>query len=498
MNFLCPFNDYLAVIPEIFLVASINFLLLYAVIYSTSPLLDFPILINNISWLSVLVLITCCYLNMNNHILNIIAFSGLIIVDLLSNFVKNIILFSTICVLIMSLTYNKIEKLNSFESSLLVLTSILGTLLLISSYDLMSMYLAIELQSFCSYVLSTFKRNSEFSAEAGLKYFILGAFSSGFLLFGCSLIYGFTGTTNYEVMSLLFVNFDVNNPHNCGVFIGLLFVFVSFLFKLSAAPFHLWSPDVYEGSPTSVTAFFSTAPKLGLIVFFLRLFFDSFYIFLLPLQYFLILSSITSMLIGTFGAIRQIKIKRLLAFSGLSHVGYMLIGLCCCSIESLSSVIFYCIVYMLTSILSFSLLLSIRKSSDLKKFKYIEDLAAVSKVNPFIGVSFLIAFFSIAGIPPFAGFFSKMFIFFSAISQSLFFLTFVGILSSVFSCFYYLRIVQISFFEQNKNNKWISLKASNKELSFLISFCLLFLTAFFLHPSLLTTLIDSCIITLFI
>jgi proton-translocating NADH-quinone oxidoreductase chain N len=496
MDFLYSNNEYLAVLPEIFLIVSINLVLLYGVIYSTSSLFDFPLLLNNVSWLGILILIICCFLNINNYFLNVTIFSGLLIIDSFGNLIKNVILFSTACVIIMSLTYNRSEKVNSFELPILILITIFGTLLLISSYDLMSMYLAIELQSFCSYILSSFKRNSEFSAESGLKYFILGAFSSGFLLFGCSLVYGFTGTTNYELISLLFVSLSFNSFHNCGIFIGLLFIFVSFLFKISAAPFHVWSPDVYEGSPTNITAFFAIVPKLGILVFFLRLFFDSSYLFIVSFQGFLIMSSIASMLIGSFGAIWQIKIKRLLAFSAIGHVGYMLIGLCCCSIESIYAVIFYCLIYVMMSILSFSLILTIRKNSDLKKFKYIEDLTIVSKVNPFIGVSFLIVFFSIAGIPPFGGFFSKMFLFFSAISQSLFFLTFVAIVCSVFSCFYYLRILQIAFFEQG--NQWISLKSFNKEVSILISFSAFLLTFFFLHPVFLVVFVHNSVISLFI
>ena len=494
MNFLFLNNEWLAVLPELFLAISINLILLYAVIYSTSPFFDFPLLINNISWLNILLLIIVLYLTVNNYFLNIVIFNNLIIIDLFGNFFKGFILLGTICVLIMSLTYNKFEHLNNFEFPVLITLTILGTLFLISSYDLISMYLAIELQSFCSYILSCFKRNSEFSAESGLKYFILGAFSSGFLLFGCSLIYGFTGTTNYEIISLLLVNTDYNSLHNNGIIMGIVFILVSFLFKLSAAPFHLWSPDVYEGSPTNVTAFFAIVPKLGLLVFFLRLFFDSFYIFLPSLQHLLIISSISSMLVGSFGAIWQIKIKRLLAFSGISHVGYMLIGLCSCSIESIYAVIFYSIIYILMSISSFCLLLGIRKNTDEKKIKYIEDITIISKTNPFIGVCFAITFFSIAGVPPFAGFFSKMFLFFSAISQSLYFLIIIGVLTSVVSCFYYLRIIQITYFEQT--NFWISLKKFSKEISLLIG-CVLFLLTFFpVHPTLLIVLIHNSILTL--
>ena len=496
MNFLFFNNEWLAIIPELFLVVSINLILLYAVIYSPSPFFNFPLLINNISWLSVLLLTIVLYLTINNHLLNITVFNNLLILDLFGNFIKSFILLSTICILVMSLTYNRFERINSFEFPILIMLTILGTLLLISSYDLISMYLAIELQSFCSYILSSFKRNSEFSAESGLKYFILGAFSSGFLLFGCSLIYGFTGATNYELISLLLINANYNLLDNIGIIIGIVFILVSFFFKLSAAPFHLWSPDVYEGSPTSVTAFFAIVPKLGLIIFFLRLFFDSFYVFLPSLQYLLIISSITSMLIGSFGAIWQVKIKRLFAFSAISHVGYMLIGLCSCSIESVYAVVFYAIIYIFMSISSFCLLLAIRKNSDLKKIKYIEDISIISKVNPFIGVCFAITFFSIAGVPPFAGFFSKMFIFFSAISQSLYFLSVIGVLTSVVSCFYYLRIIQITYFEQT--NIWISLKKITKEISLLIAFILFLLTFFSLHPTLLVVLIHNSILSLYI
>lgn len=494
MNFLLFNNDWLSILPEIFLVISINLVLLYAVIYSTSPFLDFPLLINNVSWLSVMLLAVVLYLMLNNYCANSVIFNNLLVLDSFGNFIKIIVVFSTSCVLIMSLTYNKFEQVNSFEFPILIMLTVLGTLLLISSYDLISMYLAIELQSFCSYILSSFKRNSEFSAESGLKYFILGAFSSGFLLFGCSLIYGFTGTTNYELISLLLIDDNYNSFYYNGVVLGIIFIFFSFLFKVSAAPFHLWSPDVYEGSPTNVTAFFAIVPKLGLIVFFLRLFYDSFYVFLPFLQYLLLISSIASMLIGSFGAIRQIKIKRLLAFSAIGHIGYILIGLCCYSIESVYALIFYSVVYIFMSISSFCLLLAIRKNNDFKKIKYIEDLSSVSKTNPFIGICFAITFFSIAGVPPFAGFFSKMFLFFSAISQSFYFLAFIGILTSVVSCFYYLRIIQITYFEQNTS--WISLKAFDKEISLLISFSLIALTFFFLHPTLLTVLIHNSIVSI--
>jgi len=273
MNFLFSNNDWLAILPEVFFVISINLILVYSVIYCTSPLFDFPLLINNVSWLSIQILFIVFVLNMNNYYCDIVVLNNFLIVDSFGNLIKSVILLSTICILLMSLRYNKFELINNFEFPILVMLTILGTLLLISSYDLIAMYLAIELQSFCSYILSAFKRNSEFSAEAGLKYFILGAFSSGFLLFGCSLIYGFTGATNYEQISLLLIGSNYSNLNNNGIVIGTIFILISFLFKISAAPFHLWSPDIYEGSPTTITAFFAIVPKIGLLTFFLRLFF---------------------------------------------------------------------------------------------------------------------------------------------------------------------------------------------------------------------------------
>ena len=395
----------------------------------------------------------------------------------------------------MCLKYNKFEYINGFEFIVLILLTILGTLLLISSYDLISMYLAIELQSFCSYIIASFKRSSEFSAEAGLKYFILGAFSSGFLLFGCSLIYGFTGTTNYEQLAMLFIAINYSDVNTAGALVGIIFVLISVLFKLSAAPFHVWSPDIYEGSPTVVTAFFAIVPKIALFGLAIRLFFSSFYGAFIPWQEFVIFSSISSMCIGSFGAIWQIKIKRLLAFSAIGHVGYMLIGLCCSSIESISALFFYSIIYIVMSICTFSLLLMVRKNHDSKRIKYIDDLTVLAKTNPLIGLGFCVTFFSIAGVPPLAGFFSKLFILFSAINNSLYSIAFIGVLTSVVSCFYYLRIIQISYFEQT--SQWITLKKVNKELSVLISISLFVLVAFFLHSTLPVILIYNSIFHLF-
>jgi len=472
-------HNFIAIVPEIFLVISINIVLVYSVVFCTSNYLNYPLLLNNVTWLCIQVLIFTFLLNVNNQLYNLTIFDGLLIVDLFGISVKNFVLLSCISILLFSLNYNRYDFINNFEFPLLLILAILGTLLLISSYDLITMYLSLELQSFCSYILTALKRNSEFSSEAGLKYFILGAFSSGFLLFGCSLLYGLTGTTNYKNLFLFSFNISSSLYNIDGFLLGIIFIAISFLFKVSAAPFHFWSPDIYEGSPTIVTLFFVAIPKLGVFTFFLRLFFVSFFFFFFFWQYIIIFASFFSMLIGSLGAIWQLKLKRLIAFSGINHVGLMLICLCCSSFEGVFSLIFYLLVYIIMSLSAFLLLIVTRKNYNLKKLKYIEDLITVSKANRFLGTSLIISFFSIAGIPPFIGFFSKMFVFFCALGQSIYFLSFVGLFTSVISCFYYLRIIQLSFFEHTNN--WISIKKINRESSFLISMLTFSLFLFGLH-----------------
>jgi len=488
-------NDIISFLPELYLIISKNIILVYSVVYSTSPFFDYPLLLNNNSWLCILILFFTLLLNLANTSYNIILFNDLIILDPFSIAVKFVILFLSIFILIMSLRYNHLELLNNPEFPVILLLSVLGTLLLVSSYDLLVLYLAIELQSFCSYILTSFKRNSEFSTEAGLKYFILGAFSSSFLLFGCSLVYGFTGTTNYSLLSLLVLNCNSIFSSGNGIVIGCSFIFISFLFKLSAAPFHVWSPDIYEGAPTVVTTFFIVIQKLGLLTFFLRLFFGSFYSVFKFWQPLLAIVCLISMIVGSFGALWQTKFKRLLAFSSIGHIGYILVALCCSSFESIYALVFYSFVYSVTNISSFIILLVLRKSSDNKRIKYIEDLVIVAKTNPLLGIFLVITFFSIAGVPPLAGFFSKMFVFLNSVGQDIFSLAVIGMLSSVVSCFYYLKIVQTSFFERIGN--FFTMKKIGKELSFLISIVNIFLVIFFIHPSLFSVLMHLVIYDLF-
>jgi proton-translocating NADH-quinone oxidoreductase chain N len=357
--------DWVGALPEIYILTIINFLIVYAVIYSTSPHLGYPILIRNVTWLGVQILVFALLLNVLNPITGMIAFNNLLIFDNFTIFIKSVILLSTIITLILALDYSKFENLNCFEYVILMILAVTGMMLVVSSYDLIAMYLAIELQSFCMYIIAALKRNSEFSTEAGLKYFILGAFSSGLLLFGCSLVYGFTGTTNYQQLFQIFSTIDktIDLEVSNAIILGVLFILIGMLFKLSAAPFHLWAPDVYEGAPTSVTAFFAIVPKIAILGLVVRLFSYVFYGLLLPWQEILILCSIFSMIIGTLGALWQNKIKRLLAYSAIGNAGYMLLGVSSGTLAGLQGLLLFAVIYIVMTMNAFATILALKPRS---------------------------------------------------------------------------------------------------------------------------------------
>jgi len=313
--------DFQNLFPEIYLTIIGVLLLVYGVVFSTLQSKNYPILLTNISWLTLLSLFYTLLLVMNNPVNNVLLLYNTLIIDDFSTFIKTLVLLSSFFCIFISLQYTQQETLNAFECILLILFSTVSMLFLVSSSDFISMYLAVELQSLCFYVIAAIKRNSEFSTEAGLKYFLLGAFSSGLLLFGCSLIYGFTGVTNFSELAKIFTGgtegilLSTSSLPACEL--GMVFLLVGFLFKIAAAPFHMWSPDVYEGAPTSVTAFFMITPKAAILAVFLRIFLESFYDFFLSWQSLVILASMSSLVIGSLAALSQTKIKRLLAFSSI-------------------------------------------------------------------------------------------------------------------------------------------------------------------------------------
>lgn len=509
-------NDFLALFPELFLIICTLFLLMYGVHYSTiesktTKQIFRPIITENVGYLSMLTLVYTLILVFHNPLNNREIFFGSFIVDDFTFFFKTLLLLSSICVFMISFDYLKKESLNAFEYHVLILLSTSSMLFMISSYDFLSFYLTLEFQSLCFYVLAACKRNSEFSTEAGLKYFLLGAFSSGILLFGISLIYGFTGITNFEELAQLCTSVEINHP--AGILLGILFIAVGLLFKLTAAPFHMWAPDVYEGAPTSVTAYFSIAPKIALLALFIRLFyyagpFGSLGNGSAPLENILIFCSIASMFIGAFSALSQQKIKRLFAYSSIGHIGYIFIGLIAGNKEGLESVIVYLIIYVLMTINVFALLLSLRaktseyfienngtqfpiheqRKEESSQIRYISDLSLLSKTNPLLAFTFTITLFSMAGIPPLAGFCGKFYVFFAALSSSFYILAFVGIFTSVISCFYYIRLIKIMYFEKEMQTPGNfqpinSFESIDKTKSLILGFTLFFTLFFLFYPS---------------
>jgi proton-translocating NADH-quinone oxidoreductase, chain N len=484
MNYLELFqNDLKLIIPELFLSTGIIILLVAGVLFNREN----TALISNISWLSILTLIISLLLMLNHPFETEIVLNGMLLINNFTLIISSIILFSSIIVLLMSFDYYKDEKITAYEYSILIMLAALGLILLISSYDFLALYLAIELQSLTLYVLATFKRNSEFSTEAGLKYFILGALSSGILLFGISLIYGLTGSTNYETINHLLIGVSLENNENLiGLSIGILFIAVALLFKLAAAPFHMWAPDVYEGSPTIVTAFFAIVPKIGILSVFITIFLETFYGLINQWQHIVIFCAITSMIIGAIGAVTQKKFKRLLAYSAIGHIGYILIGIASATPEGVQGLLLYIIVYIIMSINIFSLYLSLYDKNTSIKIKNISELSGLSKENGILAITLAIAVLSMAGIPPLAGFASKFYIFLAAIESSMYVLAVIGVLTSVIAAVYYIRLIKIMYFENTSNN--VSYKTIDLNKSIILATTLFFILFFMVNPSYLLIL----------
>ena len=461
------------ILPEIFISLGIMFLLMLGVFKKNSSGIVYT--------LSVVILLITLGLIINFPSgQEIYLFNNGYKIDQLSIFMKIITIISGIFVLISSYKYTKIEKIFKIEYSILILCSILGMLVMISSYDLMVFYIGLELQSLSLYVLAAFNRNQTKSSEAGLKYFILSALSSGLLLYGCSLIYGFSGSTNFYLISENILSSEYGN-----VF-GIVFILVGLAFKIAVVPFHMWAPDVYEGSPTSVTLFFAVVPKIAALTVFIRFLYVPFVNLIDQWQMIIIFLSLASMIFGAVSAIGQKNLKRLIAYSSIGHMGYALAGLAVGTNLGIQSSIIYISIYVIMNLGIFCCLFMMKRKD--KFFDNLEDLAGLSKNHPIISLSLLILLFSLAGIPPMAGFFAKFYIFMSVIEQSMYFLAIVGLLSTVISAFYYLRIIKIIYFdppkEQYDQDHNFGLKISLTIATLLILF-------YFVYPSGLINLVSK-------
>jgi len=450
------------VFPEIFLSLSIMFLLILGVFKKDSSKL-----IQNTS-LIVLLITAVITFNETLGIEQTFLFNGSIIIDYLSSFMKIVTLLAAFLVLVISSSYLKTFKLFKIEYPILILSSVLGMMVMISSNDLIVFYMGLELQSLALYVLATFNRDQLKSSEAGLKYFVLSALSSGLLLYGCSLIYGFTGSTNFNLIA------NQLDGDQYALTFGIVFILVGLAFKISAVPFHMWAPDVYEGSPTSVTLFFTMVPKVAALTVFIRFLYVPFLNLIDQWQMILIFLSIASMLFGAIAAIGQTNLKRLIAYSSISHIGYALAGLSTGSNDGIQSSVIYITLYILMNLGLFSCLLMMKRNNEY--FEDIDDLSGLSKNHPLLSLSLLIILFSLAGIPPLAGFFAKFYIFKSVLEQSMYFLAIVGLLSTVVAAFYYLRIIKIMYFDKEKekydtdHSLWLKFSLTVSTLLILIYF----------------------------
>ncbi len=371
-----------------------------------------------------------------------LAFNGLFIVDGFAVYMKVLVLVGSAVTLIMSDRFLRQEGMARFEYPILIVFASLGMMMMISANDLISLYLGLELQSLSLYVIAAFRRDSTRSTEAGLKYFVLGALSSGLLLYGCSMIYGFAGTTDFTLIAKQFTG---GGEPSIGLIVGLVFLISGLAFKVSAVPFHMWTPDVYEGAPTPVTAFFSVAPKIAAIALFLRVMVGPFDAMLDEWRQIIVFVSILSMILGALAAINQTNIKRLMAYSSIGHVGYALIGLAAGGRDGITAVLVYMTIYLVMTMGTFACILSMRQKGEM--VETIDSLAGLGKANPPMALAFLIFMFSMAGIPPLAGFFGKLYIFMAAIQAELVTLAIIGVVTSVFGAFYYVRIVKVMYFD---------------------------------------------------
>jgi NADH-quinone oxidoreductase subunit N len=476
------YNNFEILIPEFFITLIILSFLLFGTFYKkiNNKIILITKVLNN---LIIFTLLITLLLILNMHNTSNTLMNGTLYVDNLTQFIKFILVICTIFCYIIQYNYVIKQKMFSFEINILILISLLGLMILVSSYNFIILYLAIELQSLSFYILTASKRKSPLSIEAALKYFILGSIASSFILFGISIIYGVFGTLNFGNIFLILSNiYYVDNINLIIGFInGVLFILTGIFFKMGAAPFHFWLPDVYEGSPNNITAFFAIVPKIAFVGLLIRFVFDIFADVSYFFEIIFYVLAVLSMLIGSLSALQQKKIKRLLAYSSISHIGFILIGFTSNMFDSIPYILLYIIIYIIMSINLWTSYLSLNINH--KPYKYLTDLSNIFTFNKLYAFIIILNIFSMSGIPPLAGFFSKLFLFISAIKAQYFGLVFFSILISILSSFYYLRVIKIIFFE--KVSKKLFINQIPKLNSIILLINTQFILLFFLYPNLI-------------
>ena len=468
-------ENFNLILPEIFLSLSIFATLLIGTFFKNSYHL-----VTNITYVIIISLLLIIF-NSFNESGNL--FSNSFVSNSFTNFFKILVLLGTLFVMLITQSYIKEMKINYFEYPLLLLFAVLGMFFMISSNDLMAFYLGLELQSLALYILASIDRDNLKSNESGIKYFVLSALSSGLLLYGCSLLYGFTGSTNFEEINL---KIEIENT---GAIFAMVFILVGLAFKVSAVPFHMWTPDVYQGAPSSVTSFFAVVPKVAGIAILIRFVQIPFEQLTDQWKNILVFMALASMILGAVAAIGQTNIKRLIAYSSIGHIGYALAGISTGTVTGYSSSITYISIYAIMNLGVFGCIFLMKK--DGKYCEDIKDLTGISKQNPLLAISFLIIMFSLAGIPPLAGFFAKFYVFMSVVESGMYTLAIVGLLSTVISAFYYLRIVKIIYFD-DINKPFDHIKDIGISITLLLS--TLTLITFFIYPSYLNIIVKTLVL----
>jgi len=460
---------YAPVLPEIVVAVGAMGLLMYGAFRKDTPRGDFVT-----AWLAIGVLLVAAVLIIAGGTGREVVFDGAFIVDDFARFMKLLVIGGAVLVMIMSFANLERQGLLSFEYSVLFLLAVVGMMLMISAGDLIALYLGVELQSLSLYVIAAIQRDQVRSSEAGLKYFVLGALSSGMLLYGASLIYGFTGSVDFGVIAS--VGQGESAAGNIGLTVGLVFLLVGIAFKISAVPFHMWTPDVYQGAPTPVTAFLAAAPKLAAMALLMRVVFTAFPGIAPQWQQIIIFLSIASMLLGAFAAIGQSNIKRLMAYSSIGHIGYALVGVAANNEVGMQAVLIYLSIYLFMTLGAFACILSMRTKNGM--LEEIDSLSGLAKTNLPLAFVLAMILFSMAGIPPLAGFFAKFYVFSAAIKADLLPLAIIGVLSSVVAAYYYLRVIKVMFFDDATQ----SLLPVERGTGFVMTIAALFVLLFVLVP----------------